>query len=166
MPKPKLKTGQMEAAVARHLNPRINLIVPNVHWGMNIHECDLLVITKAGYAWEVEIKVTKADLKKDAEKWHGHYDDRIKALFFAIPDYLEDCIDLIPKRAGILIVSSGDLVSRKISGRNYTWPRQVKRLRDAVPNLAAQPFSDEDRYKVARLGALRIWRLKEKLHET
>jgi hypothetical protein len=165
MPKPKLKTGQIEAAVARHLNPRTNLIVPNVHWGMNIHECDLLVITKSGYAWEVEIKVTKADLKKDAEKRHQHQDDRIKALFFAIPDYLQDCIDLIPERAGILIVRSGDRQTDNYGGRKYTWPRRVTRLREPVQNLAARPFSDDERYKVARLGALRIWLLKEKLHE-
>jgi hypothetical protein len=37
------------------------------HW-----ECDMLYVTKAGYATEYEIKVTKADFKADAKKTHKH----------------------------------------------------------------------------------------------
>ena len=143
----KLKAADIEVAVARYLNPRQNLIVPNVHWGLNIHECDLLVITQAGYAWEVEIKVTKADVVKDKEKRHQHFDGRIKFLYFAIPKYLESCISHIPKRAGIIAVGS-DLTCRT--------------LRNPETN-AKYKFSDAERYQVARLGALRIWGLKEKI---
>ena len=44
-------------------NYRANLIVPNISWGLGLHECDLLVLTSSGYATEIEIKVSKADLK-------------------------------------------------------------------------------------------------------
>lgn len=153
----------MECALAHHFGYRQNLIVPNVHWGMNMHECDLLVISKAGYASEVEIKVTKADLKKDAEKAHEHDDPRIKSLWFAIPDYLEDSADLVPDRAGIIVVDTAPIKKQKYQGRTYTWQRRCKKLRPPQMNGLAQPFSAEDRFKVARLGALRVWRLKEKL---
>ena len=160
---PKISTPEMECAVANHFNFRANLIVPNVHWGMAIHECDLLVVTKAGYAYEVEIKVTKADLKKDSEKGHGHYDNRIKYLYFAIPDYLEESTGLIPERAGIIIVESGPLKTTKYGGKTYTWSRKCRVVRQPELNGMATPFAPDDRYKVARLGTLRIWRLKQKL---
>ena len=63
---------EMECAVARYMDFRTNLVVPNVSWGFEVHECDLLIVTKTGYAYEVEIKRSKADLKKDIEKKHGH----------------------------------------------------------------------------------------------
>lgn len=68
MKRKKLKTIDIEVAVATYLNVRTNLIVPNISWGMFLHECDLLVLTPAGFAWEIEIKTTKADLIKDQKK--------------------------------------------------------------------------------------------------
>jgi hypothetical protein len=148
----KITTTEMECLVARFLNYRVNLVVPNVSWGMGLHECDLLVCTKAGYLWEVEIKVTKADLKRDAAKWHGHRNDRIKHLLFAIPAYLEDCAELVPAHAGIITVApKGERV----------WGR-VRRLREPATNKAAQPISAAERYTLARLGAMRIWSLKDR----
>jgi hypothetical protein len=146
----KLKAVDIELAVSEYLNPRTNLIVPNVHWGLDIHECDLLVITKAGYAWEVEIKVSKADLMKDGAKRHDHKDRRIKDLWFAIPKHLEPFIEHVPERAGIILVDG-----------KY----RCKKLRDPVSKKRPYKFSDEERYNVARLGALRIWGLKQKIRD-
>ena len=149
----KIKTPEMEIALAAYFDSRQNLIVPNVHWGMgDMHECDLLMISKAGYATEIEIKVTRADLKKDAEKPHGHYSNAIKFLWFALPTYLDHCLELVPERAGIILVDPEN---------NNRWTR-CKRVREPTPNKATK-MSDRDQYKVARLGALRIWNLKRKL---
>ena len=103
----KLKTIEMEVALANYFNVRQNIIVPNVSWGLGIHECDLLIVRASGYLIEVEIKISKADLIKDSKKEHKHIDKRIKELYFALPDYLENCIEYIPERAGILLVSKG-----------------------------------------------------------
>ncbi len=155
----KITTLEMECALARRFEPRRNLIVPNVSWGLDIHECDLLVITRAGYAWEIEIKVTKADLKKDAQKWHGHRDPRIRHLYFAVPDYLQDCIEYVPERAGIITVS------RRPADVQWGSLWRCDTTRKPATNKAARPFSDAERYKVARLGALRIWPLKRKIRD-
>ncbi len=65
----KITTPEMECALAAFFDSRANLIVPRVHWGMaDLHECDLLMVSKVGYVTEIEIKITRADLKKDAEK--------------------------------------------------------------------------------------------------
>ncbi|MEM6817189.1 MAG: hypothetical protein AAF578_00215 [Pseudomonadota bacterium] len=156
MSKSKITTIEMECALARHFNYRQNLIVPNVSWGIDIHECDLLVVTRAGYATEVEIKVSKTDLKKDAEKPHQHQDYRIKSLYFAIPDYLIDCTDLVPERAGIISVETGPLRVTKQGGKDYVWKRRCEVIRKAVINKRAPKFSDLDKAKITRLGALRI----------
>ena len=148
----------MECALAAWLNYRQNLIVPNVYWGISgLHECDLLVVSKAGYLTEIEIKVTRADLRADKKKWHGHESRRIKRLFFALPDYLEHCIDMVPERAGIILVTPNGVDVDPV------WTPRCREIRSAQRNKAAGKITDTDRYKIARLGALRIWNLKRKL---
>ena len=144
----KLKTIDIEIAVATYLNVRTNLIVPNISWGLFLHECDLLVITPAGYAWEIEIKVTKADLIKDKEKRHGHRNRKIKDLYFAMPDYLEPHIEHVPERAGIILVNKN---------------LRCKTLRRPKSKKTPYRFSQKERYKVARLGSMRIWGLKKNI---
>lgn len=147
----KLKCLDMEIALSAHFNPRQNLIVPNVSWGLNIHECDLLILSKAGYATEVEIKVSLSDLKRDLKKKHCHVDkaDRIKSFYFAIPDYLEkEGTPHIPERAGIIIVMQNRIC-------------RVVRMPKISNN--AKPFRDEERFKLAHLAAMRIWTLKKRL---
>jgi hypothetical protein len=148
-----VKTIDVELSVVRFFNPRINLIVPNVWWAFFNHECDLIVVTKSGYAYEVEIKVSKSDLIADKKKRWGHYDreNRIKGLYFAIPDRLyESCLEHIPTRAGIITVSEKG---------------QVRIERKPEMNKSAKQWPEKDRYHLARLGSMRIWGLKRKLQE-
>lgn len=144
-----MRTLDIEIAAAEYFGPRANVIVPNVSWGMGIHECDLLVMTKSGCLYEVEIKVTKSDLVRDAEKRHGHSDrrNRIKGLYFAIPDSIIDCQNHIPERAGILVVDTR---------------RRCKAIR--FPKImSSYSCTDKEQYEFARLGALRIWNLKRNI---
>jgi hypothetical protein len=141
----KIKCIDIEIAVAHYFSWRVNLIVPNVSWGMFIHECDLLIVTKAGYCYEIEIKTSRSDLKADMQKRHGHQSKIIKKLYFAIPDYLSDCIEFIPARAGIITVSAQD---------------RCKCIRE--PEIMQAPkLTDNERFQVARLGTMRIWVMKE-----
>jgi len=151
----RLTTIEIEERVAQYFGPRQSLIVPNISWGMDLHECDLLIIGKSGYGIEVEIKISRADLKKDLEKSHNHRDDRIREFYFAIPEYLKDSISLIPEHAGVLILS------RTTDNRLY-----CRRLRDAVVNRNCTPFTEKEMFNVARLGTMRIWSLKRKIIET
>jgi hypothetical protein len=139
-----MRTQEAEVALANYLNIRQNLIVPNVHHGFGIHECDLLVVTKAGRLWEIEIKVNKYDLRNDEKKPHQHKHEKISRLYFAIPDYLQSEIDHIPERAGILIVNPKG---------------KVNKFREATV-IGKYKVTDQERYQLARLGALRIWNLK------
>lgn len=151
----------MEVALASYFNYRVNLIVPNTYWGLgyDMHECDLLMVSRAGYVTEIEIKISRADLRRDAKKAHGHENKAIKYLYFALPTYLENCVDLVPERAGIILVRPGNNVPGV-----YPHKPKCKRIRDPICRKHAQKMNDRERYKVARLGALRIWDLKRKLN--
>ena len=152
----KLTTYDMEIAVAHNLGVRRNLVVPNVSWGLFRHECDLISMSQAGYFTEVEIKITKADLKADKKKLHDHTDPKIKYLYFAIPVYLKDSIDLIPERAGIYTVE-------RVQSPYYPdWKYKVLMIRGAE-QYGDYKATVEDRIQLARLGAMRIWGLKEKV---
>jgi hypothetical protein len=142
---------EIESAVARYFDPRRCTIVPNVWWGLDLnHECDLFVLTRSGYAYEVEIKVSRADLRADLEKRHRHVSASIRKLYFAIPEKLESCIDLIPVHAGILVVHPGGF---------------VKKLREAKLNETARQLSVNKQIKLAQLGTMRIWKLKRIIME-
>ena len=144
----------IEIAVAQHIGHRQHLIVPNVWWGLGfLHELDLAVLTKSGRLWEVEIKVSKSDMKADKKKYHGHMDpmNRISRLYFAVPETLKSCIDLIPETAGFLVV---------LNRNNRTY---VEETRKPKTIKSARQLTDDERHKLYHLGAMRIWGLKKKL---
>ena len=153
----KITTPEMECALAGWFDYRQNLIVPCVYWGVGYytHECDLLIVSRAGYVTEVEIKISRSDLRADAKKAHGHQNQRIKYLYFAVPEKLEAAaLEFAPERAGIITV------------RDYApgqWSPLCKRIRAPTCIKHAPKMTDAERYKVARLGALRIWNLKRDL---
>ncbi len=142
-----MKTLDMEIALIPYFKPRRNLVVPNIGWGMKLHECDLLVVTSTGCAYEVEIKISRADLVKDGKKVHGHRSSKIKYLYFAIPDELVSHIEYIPARAGIIVVSD----------------KGKCRLRRRPKVNSKYKFTAAEKYGVARLGAMRILGLKKKI---
>lgn len=145
----KLTAPDIEIRVARLFNYRSNLIVPNVSWGLHLrHECDLLIVTPARYATEVEIKVTASDIRADKKKKHRHQSNKIRRLYFAVPDYLESCPDL-PPEVGLISVDS--------EGKHW----RTKIVRRPRFNKLARPLSEEEYNRLAHLGCMRIWSLKE-----
>lgn len=147
-----MKTSEIESIISYYFKPRINIIVPNVSWGLNFnHELDMLIITKSRQAYEVEIKVSKGDLIKDKLKWHGHKNYRLRKIYFAIPEKLVPHIEHIPEHAGILVCND----------KNYS----VKVLREAKINSSAVNITDKELIKLGHLSAMRIWNLKSKIRE-
>ena len=153
-----MTTLEMEIALAQYFGVRMHVIVPNVSWGLGLHECDLIIMSKAGYLTEIEIKISRSDLKKDIEKRHGHHSNKIKYLYFAIPKKLEKDIEFIPNRAGILIVEK-----RKRDWADNSEYISVSVLRSSEKNKSCRKLLESEQTKLARLGAMRIWGLKEKV---
>ena len=145
----------IEIAVAKHWDIRAHVIVPNASWGAGVHECDLLILSTSNYLTEVEIKTSKADLAKDLKKQHGHRSEKIKRLYYAIPDTVlnkNGTQGLIPENAGIIRIWKSEYGGHSCSVE-----------REATANKNAKPLNEDERFQVARLGAIRIWDLKKRL---
>lgn len=153
-----ITTLEIEVGVANYFGIRQNIVVPNVSWGLvDMHECDLFLIKKSGFAVEVEIKISKSDFMADLRKPHGHVDghNRIVEFYYAMPKSLLDKIkDLIPKNAGIIECDRFISPPHNIFVHVIRQPKRIK---------GARKLTIEEQLKVARLGTLRIWKLKKNL---
>ena len=153
-----IKTIDIEVAIAKYYGVRQHIIVPNISWGFHwMHECDMFIVTKAGIATEVEIKISKADLLKDFNKGHNHKDraGRITYFYYAMPETLYEKVkDLIPPEAGILTCERGSWEGASAYIREKRKPEKRKDTRKLTP---------EEQLKIAWLGTMRIWSLKEKI---
>lgn len=153
----KLTTLEMEVAIAKYFGVRTHIVVPNVSWGFDgIHEIDLFVLRKSGLAIEIEIKRTISDLKADFKKKHNHESSRITKLYYAIPkELLEKSISLIPEDAGIIVCYRLNDNERNIARASIH--------REAKIRKNSRKLTSEEQFKIARLGCMRIFNLKNNI---
>ena len=142
----KITSQFIEVALARYFNYRINIIVPNVHWGLGLsYECDLVIVTSSGYATEIEIKTSKQDIKNDFKKAsYAHHSKLFKRFFYAVPEKLKDC-DLLPADCGLLTVDNN---------------MRCKLIRPPRINKNSRKLTSKEIAKILHLGCMRIWSLK------
>ena len=146
-------TEEIEIAIASLFGRRRNIIVPNISWGLNLHECDMLIIRDSGFAVEVEIKRSKQDLLNDFKKRHGHRSTKIKEFYYAIPQSkVQKWKELIPEKAGIITYERGD--GGWVYANHY---RMAKKK-------PCRKLTEAEILKAAKLGCMRIWDLKERLY--
>jgi hypothetical protein len=172
-----MTTLEMEIAVIKGFNPRQNLIVPNISWGLHdqryksLHECDVLVLSNSNYATEVEIKISKSDLLNDLKKRHKHKHNLIRRFYYAVPEKLEQtALENIPNGAGLLVVYDKLFTGytwHKEGGRSeYTkYYTQLKTVKECSINKDAIKWTDEQSLQLARLGTMRILGLKQKIQK-
>lgn len=147
-----ISTLRIELALAKHFNYRTNLIIPNISWGLRgMHECDMFIVRPSGYCIEVEIKRSRSDFLADFKKKHQHVDKRIAEMYYCSPEELYDkCKDEVPLHCGILTVST-------ILNKTFV---QTKR---SPVRQKCRKLTDKEKLKVATLGCMRIWGLKQVL---
>ena len=156
----KMTTLEMEVSIIEALNPQVNKIVPNVSWGISdgkkdLHECDLLSLSKSNFATEIEIKITKHDLLRDKDKKHGHDHNHIKYLYYAVPQELQNtAIHNIPERAGLFVVK------KHICHESNEYYFLVEKIRKPTVNKSAHKWDDKEIMQLLRLGTMRIAGLK------
>lgn len=150
-----MNTSEVELAVARFFNPRVNIIVPNISWGLwsASYEMDLLIVSPERYCTEVEIKVSESDIKAEKNKHHCHRNEHIRRFFYAVPDYLSNC-EYLPIDCGLISINS------KYNGTRAEKECQI--LRPPRINKNAEKLTDTEINKLLHLGCMRIWSLKEK----
>lgn len=131
------------------------LAVPNVSWGfLNGYEADLLVVSKAGYMTEVEVKVSLADWKSDKRKVSKFLQleaetTRTKRFYYAAPLELAQRWEEvgIPAYAGVLGADES-----KLNAGHIYWTT----VRQAT-DTQARKLTDREQADLGRLGTMRYW---------
>jgi hypothetical protein len=133
-------------------------VVPNVSWGWSLsYEADIIAVSAAGWANEIEIKVNKYDLRgdKNKSKFKVAADKRIKRFWYAIPlELLDEAMACLPADVGIITISPG----------KYKTSNPVASIaRSAENRKGARKVTDKELQKLLHLGVMRYWdiRLKE-----
>jgi len=122
------------------------LVIPNVSWGFLRYEADMLVVTRAKFCTEIEVKISMADWKADFDKRkHKIPDNRVKYQYYAAPYELAlRYTELeIPEGWGVIGVEDGG--------------RSVEILKEALPKKA-RAVTDKELMILARLACFRVWR--------
>jgi hypothetical protein len=144
------------------------IVIPNCTWPGS--ECDLLAVRPDLRLVDVEIKISRADLKADQykDKWlhpwdyraHGwrgpapgerarvEWPAKIWKHYYALPRdiWRDDLVEDINPMSGILLMRARDDGTVSIGVE-----------RQAKPNKAAQPISPADVINLARLASVRMW---------
>ncbi len=161
----------IELALADEFAWKRNLIVFNVN-GLSgklsiFHECDMLVMTKAGYLTEVEIKRTFADFCNEFKKGHHHESlgPDIKEFWYCVPEGIFEKVSerLIEEGwlpTGILTYSE-ELTFRYRSMSSEFYGNTPVRLFSDSP----RPLSLEQQLELARLGAMRQVSLRKRIQK-
>ena len=174
-----------ERAIARALarqtfHRKYLVVVPNCMW--TGHECDLLVVTENLRVVDVEIKISRADLKADAAKakwWHRfgtaykgvgpdgravyetptpdalEWPRRVWKHYYALPAdiWTPDLLAALPSP------HSGVILLKRHNSQAGNVIATVERR--ATPNREAKPISPAAAIDIARLASLRMWQAYE-----
>lgn len=174
----KWSEGTICAVLARKVFNTDLCVLPNTIW--TGYEADLLVCTTDLYLIDVEVKISRADLKadKDKDKWWkrswGHFNPITKLYekpepqpreypvkiwkhYYAMPKSIwkDELLEHIQPISGILLVND--------NGR-------IECIKRAKPDRKAEKIKPEHAIELARLASFRMWEaykdvdsLKEKL---
>lgn len=146
-----------DALVMQFFPPRRYFVVPNVSYGWGLsYEADVIAISPSGWASEVEVKTSAADLKADCLKAkHRRISLRIRNMWYCVP---EDSVTLAldPAYVGLecgVMTWRFDVIRDKIS---------CCVMRKPKANPAALKCTPQQIQDLLRLGTLRYWDLRIK----
>lgn len=165
---------------------RQDIVIPNCSWGYLNHEADLLVLTKAKYLVEIEIKRTWNDFMADFKKCHNHDDPKLSYLYYAVPLSIAERVfhwlyeGEYKCRPGFIYYNHSD-----VDGYTEHNPHHCgliiyadaeesscrgNRIGSCCINVSPERMNKykvpvEEELKLLRLLGLRIWNMKKKLAE-
>ena len=148
------------------------VLVDNCNW--TGYECDVLAVTTDLRIVDVEVKISRADLKADAKKdkwwhgydwrthgdWRGRWEDRpreprawppkVWKHYYALPAEIwkPELLDCLPStRSGVILLRE----------QRHGAIAVAEVVRRATPNKEADRIKPEDVVDIARLANLRMW---------
>lgn len=168
---------------------RYLVAVPNCNW--TGHECDLLVVTENLRIIDVEVKISRADLKADAKKtkwWHRRWNwaftqgtggyaqagppcpdmrntwpPKVWKHYYALPKeiWTPELAKSLPSTASGILLLDRDGYPRPAGDT-----MRIDCIRRAAPNRDAEPISAAAAVDIARLASLRMWESFQQLEAT
>lgn len=154
----KLTVEEIEIALAesRDFSFLKNLVVFNVYGLSEMlpiqHECDVLVMTKAGYLTEIEIKRSWSDFLADFKKEHHHQSDYIKKFYYCVPlsivDRVAEYLSVNNEKCGIITYDESGYIRVYWATNGIPYPKKL--------------FL-EQQLELARLGCMKVITAKKKL---
>lgn len=147
-----------------------NIIAFNVNGmsdSLNIwHECDMLVLSKSGYLTEIEIKRSWSDFLADFRKRHTHEGKGIiKCFYYCLPEcLLKPAYDKLEeiKADYTGIITYDEALKITLHGHRCIAHDGSYSYRFTAQHPYRKLFLEEQ-LQVARFGAMRAIKLKEKL---
>ncbi len=142
-------------------NPRADLMVPNVSWGLLPYEADFIIMTPNGYLTEIEIKRSFEDFKADFKKGHKHDDERIYHFYYCVPvsikdkviEFLDESYKYSGERSKPALLTYNEYGG--ITKERYGYS-------DAGRSPKVRKLFLEEQLKLAKLAAFRYWSTEEK----
>lgn len=108
--KTKFSEYNLQCTMIHHFRPN-NILVPNIEgrWG----EMDILKLTRAGYATEYEIKISRADFNKDRKKdiKHGRYKNAYEKIN---PNFTFDYLKGVPNYFVYVVPSQLNIIAADV----------------------------------------------------
>ena len=142
-------------------NKRSDIMVPNLSWGLLPYEADFIVINRAGYMTEIEIKRSWEDFKADFKKDHRHDDERVYKFAYCVPE------SICERAVSYIREQNTDMP-------DYMLPAVIYYSEDMEIGFTELKYFDnfnakkrrklflEEMFTIARLGQLRYWARVEK----
>lgn len=162
---------EIEVALSKHdaFNYIRNIVAFNVNGtGSNLniqHECDMLILSKAGYLTEIEIKRSWSDFLADFKKDHHHEGKGIiKYFYYCVPKCL---LERVYDKLDELKIDYTGIVTYdehlKIMLHGHRWiTHDGSYSYYFVEHHPHRKLFLEEQLQVARFGAMRAIKLKEK----
>lgn len=176
--------GVIARAISRQtLARKCVVLVDNCNW--TGHECDVLGVTTDLRIIDIEVKISRADLKADARKdkwWHRFgavyggvgpdgrtlwktpdpaarpWPPKVWKHYYALPKdiWTPELLDCLPsKNSGVLLLAPGQ--------NPDVMPVVVSVARRCTPNKDATKLQPQHVMDIARLANLRMWNAYEQL---
>jgi hypothetical protein len=137
--------------------PRRWAVCQNVSWSLLPYEADVIAVSKAGKVHEVEVKLTKADLKRDEKKQRWRMPPYIDCYWIAVPEEIKDVAVERANEIGAGVITVGRRGDCNKVKEPQRWLKQ-----DAKPMLPPHaPWKGSEGSVVRHRGELRnqVWRL-------
>lgn len=174
-----LTVEQIQSALANiaQFHLRRNIVVPNVSWGLLNYEADFVSLSKSGFLTEVEIKRSWQDFQKDFTKKHLHDDPKVSYFYYCVPKSICERVknalyvqetekgrvkivglrDGVPSNVGLISYDNHDM-----NGNVIDWVG-IEFVTFAGRRRWARKLTGYEQLKLAHLGCMRIWDLKNKI---